>query len=116
ITPSGEVALKEYNHSYFKYLLNDGFTAYEKQDPNGHLQVWERMPDGTQTALTIAATDSHLIELGSQGQVLFETGSRNYSRPGSEPLPLDPAIVDVPYGNLNVGFVDGQLSIIAGAS
>jgi hypothetical protein len=106
ITPLGEVVLKEESFANPAIQLKDGFVAFEKQTTNG-IYVWERMPDGTQTRIT--TSPAHLVELGPGGQVLFmDGGVLYYSRPGSEPLPL--------IGDVQVGFVDGELSVAAGGA
>lgn len=116
ITPTGEVVLKEENSAQFAFAAKDGYVAFEKRAQSGHKQVWERLRDGTQIPISSPDTDASLIELGPRGQLLFADGLAFFSTPGSEPLPLDPAIFSVPYGELHVGFVDGELSVTTGGS
>jgi hypothetical protein len=116
ITPNGEVVLKEENSAQFAFAANDGFVAFEKLTQSGHKQVWERLRDGTQVPISSPTADASLIELGPSGQLLFASGVDYYSTPGSEPLPLDPAIFNVPYGGLHVGFIDGELAVTSGGS
>jgi hypothetical protein len=116
ITPAGQIILDEQFNGSTAPQLVDGYIAFEKTAASGKSQIWERHPDGSQIALTSPNINSSLIQLGSEGQVLYSSGIRYYIRPGSEPLPLDSSIVDVTYGNLTVGFFDGELSVLAGSS
>jgi hypothetical protein len=66
------------------YLLNNGWTAFEKSG-GGQMQIWRRSPAGTLTQLTFFGTSSTLAELAPNGEVAFANGSRLYISKGSWP-------------------------------
>jgi len=60
------------------YLANNGWVAFTKADNGGLFQVWTRSPTGTLRAVSSLGASSSLNALGSDGSVVFQSGSDRY--------------------------------------
>ncbi|HET6762885.1 MAG TPA: hypothetical protein VFH27_04410, partial [Longimicrobiaceae bacterium] len=70
-----------------RYQVAGGWTAYVARDGTGEEQIWRRSPSGVIEQVNPPGTDPYLIGLGTDGSVLYGSGTRRYlARPGSSAI------------------------------